>query len=386
MTDITQLHRNAMEFADQAAVERRRGSHDRALELTRRAFELERDAAREIENQLEFEPTRSVLHRSAASLALGCQEVREAERLIGRALSGSPPDEIAEELRDLLEDVYFHRHLSQRGVVLQPDELQLSLEGKTVGLGMVPTSDFLPRVRDVEALIFRTAERMSGREFREAGRRPKELVKKLELYVSVPRAASFAVSLRIGSAQRALPGMSFPREVIADLFDCFELLNAGDLQELEQRIPEETYFRNFVGLAEKIAPDGQRVRRVGFTAITNQGERRVALSPRQERIRGDAISPKPTESEPIPIAEVQGILLEADATSLQQGRIQVVDDDGRSHRFNVPRGMMSDIVKPMFEERVIVTAQRKGKHLLLESIVIDEGIESDARGSVVPRE
>ena len=142
-------------------------THDRALELTRRAFELERDAAREIENQLEFEPTRSVLHRSAASLALECQEVREAERLIGRALSGSPPDEIAEELRDLLEDVYFHRHLSQRGVVLQPDELQLSLEGKTVGLGMVPTRDFLPRVRDVEALIFRTAERMTAREFRE---------------------------------------------------------------------------------------------------------------------------------------------------------------------------------------------------------------------------
>ena len=115
MPDITQLHRKAMDFADQAAAERRRGFYGRALELTRQAFELEGVAAREIENQLDFEPTRSVLHRSAASLALECHEVREAERLIGRALSGSPPDEIAEELRDLLEDVYFHRHLSLRG-------------------------------------------------------------------------------------------------------------------------------------------------------------------------------------------------------------------------------------------------------------------------------
>ena len=160
---------------------------------------------------------------------------------------------------------------------------------------------------------------------------------------------------------------------------------AAKLKQLEVALQTEAVYLA-LGLAEKIAPDGQRVRRVGFTATTNQGERRVALSPRQKRIRGDAISPKPTESEPIPIAEVQGILLEADATSLQQGRIQVVDDDARAHRFNVPRGMMSDIVKPMFEERVIVTAQRKGKHLLLESIVIDEGIESDVRGSVVPRE
>ena len=369
MPDITQLHRKAMDFAGQAAAERRRGFYDRALELTRQAFELEGVAAREIENQLDFEPTRSVLHRSAASLALECHEVREAERLIGRALSGSPPDEIAEELRDLLEDVYFHRHLSLRGVVLQPDELQLSLEGNAVGFGIAPTSYLLTRVRDVEALIFRTAERRQGREFREAGRRPKELAEKLELYVSVPRAASFAVSLRIGSPQLELPGMSFPREVIADLFDCFELLNAGDLQELEQRIPEETYLRNFVGLAEKIAPDGERVRRVGFTATTDQGERHVALSPRRERIRGGVISPKPTESEPI--AEVQGILLEADATSRRQGHIQVIDEDGKAHRFNVPRGMMSDIVKPMFEERVIVTARRKGRGFLLESIAID---------------
>ena len=92
--------------------------------------------------RLEFEPTRSVLHRSAASLALECDEIREAERLIGRALSGNPPDEIAEELRDLLEDVYFLRHLSLRGIVLQPDEFQLSLEGDAIGFGIAPTNYF----------------------------------------------------------------------------------------------------------------------------------------------------------------------------------------------------------------------------------------------------
>ncbi|HEX5271222.1 MAG TPA: hypothetical protein VFW33_12065, partial [Gemmataceae bacterium] len=56
-----------------------------------------------------LEPTRSVLHRSAASLALECGEYREAERLIATALAGSPPETIAEELRDLLHRVYFDR-------------------------------------------------------------------------------------------------------------------------------------------------------------------------------------------------------------------------------------------------------------------------------------
>ena len=201
---------------------------------------------------------------------------------------------------------------------------------------------------------------MKGRGFRESGRRPKELSDELELYVSVPRAASFAASFRIGGPQLelALAGASFPRDVITDVFDCFELLNAVNFRELEERIPDESYFRNFVGLAEQIAPDGEKVRRVGFTVTTVQGERHVVLTPKQERIRGTVPVSKPIEREAI--VEIVGTLLVANAKSMERGRIEVVDDEGKTHRFAIPRGMMSDIVKPMFEERVIVTARRVG--------------------------
>ena len=287
---------------------------------------------------MEFEPTRSVLHRSAASLALECDETREAERLIGRALSGNPPDEIAEELRDLLEDVYFRRHLSLRGIALQPDEFQLSLEGAAVGLGIAPTNYFLPRIRDVETLLFRTAERMKGRKFRESGRRPKELSEELELYVSVPRAASFAVSFRIGGPQLELDleGGGFPREVITNVFDCLDLLSAGRLDQLEERIPDEPYLRNFVGLAEQIAPDGDRIKRVGFTVTTALGERHVVLAPKHNRRHATAPVLKTLErGENV---EVVGTLLEANAKSTERGRIQVVDDQGKTHRITIPRG------------------------------------------------
>ncbi len=367
MNEIARLHREAMTLAEEASAERRRGYPDRALELMRRAFELERDAAHGTEDQSELEPTRSVLHRSAASLALECREFREAERLIGRALAGNPPEEIAEELRDLLEDVYFQRHLSLRGIVLQPGEFQISLEGPAVGFGITPASVFWSRVRDIEPLVYRTAERKSGLQFGERGPRSKELAKKMKLYVSAPRAASFALSLRIGGPQQSLPGMEFPRDVIDDLLDCFELLDAGDLQKLEEHIQDESYFRNFVGLSEKIAPDGENIRRVGFTAITAKGERRVALSRTRERIRVAAI--EPARAEPDQPFEELGILLEADARKSDLGQIQVVDEKtGKSRKFFVPRGMMSDIVRPMFEQCVIVVAQRKGQRLMLQSI------------------
>jgi hypothetical protein len=110
MTTLETLHHEAMELVDRALLARQNGNHDQATQLIRSAFDREKTAARLTADQLDLEPTRSVLHRSAATLALECNELREAERLISRALSGFPPIAIAEELRNLLiEEIYSHR-------------------------------------------------------------------------------------------------------------------------------------------------------------------------------------------------------------------------------------------------------------------------------------
>jgi tetratricopeptide (TPR) repeat protein len=107
MSQVKDLHREAMRLVDEAESARRNGDVAAARERLRQAFDKERQAADLVAGDLTQEPTRAVLHRSAASLALQCGTLREAERLIAQALSGDPPDEIAEELRDLLEQVYF---------------------------------------------------------------------------------------------------------------------------------------------------------------------------------------------------------------------------------------------------------------------------------------
>ena len=91
-----------MDLADQAVAAQRRKARNEATQLFRQAFERERAAAVLFVIDFDAEPTRSVLLRSAASLALDCEEFREAERLIAAALWGNPPAELYEELRDLL--------------------------------------------------------------------------------------------------------------------------------------------------------------------------------------------------------------------------------------------------------------------------------------------
>lgn len=89
-----------MEQADLAIVAKLKGHETEAQELDHQAFDNERQAA-DLVADTALEPTRSVLHRSAATLALRCGEVSEAIRLIDQAIEGDPPDSIALELEDL---------------------------------------------------------------------------------------------------------------------------------------------------------------------------------------------------------------------------------------------------------------------------------------------
>jgi hypothetical protein len=124
MSQIQTFHQQAMDLAEAAAVARLRGALKQATQLTRQAFEQETQAANLIAGVLDAEPTRSVLHRSAASLAIECGELRAAERLIATALSGNPPPEIAEELKDLFIQINLSQYLKRQGIDIDIKELQ----------------------------------------------------------------------------------------------------------------------------------------------------------------------------------------------------------------------------------------------------------------------
>jgi acetylglutamate synthase len=123
MSQIQALHQQAMDLAEAAAVAHLRGALEQAAQFTREAFEQETQAAALIASALDAESTRSVLHRSAASLAIECGELQTAERLIATALSGNPPPEIAEELKDLFIQINLSQYLKRQGIHIDINEL-----------------------------------------------------------------------------------------------------------------------------------------------------------------------------------------------------------------------------------------------------------------------
>jgi hypothetical protein len=123
MNQIQDLHRQAMDLAELAFTAKLRGDLERADLLFRQAFEKESSAAMLVASDLSAEPTRSVLHRSAASLAVDCGETQAADRLIATALSGNPPQEIADELKDLFIRINLRRYFERRGIAFDEEKL-----------------------------------------------------------------------------------------------------------------------------------------------------------------------------------------------------------------------------------------------------------------------
>ena len=123
MTTVNDLHPKAMDLAEEAFQLQREGEDGQAKRLFLEALALEREAALLLPVSEEAEPSRSILFRSAASLAYNAEEYETAEQLIAHGLSGFPPAEIKEELKDLYENIEFKRYLPHHGLKEQIRDL-----------------------------------------------------------------------------------------------------------------------------------------------------------------------------------------------------------------------------------------------------------------------
>jgi len=381
MNDVEILHSKAMEFAQEAVAARYYHDDQKAVQAFAEAFRWEAQAAAAIAPDLGGEPSRSVLHRSAAALALECGELRQAERLVCVALTGSPPEDIAQELRKLYDRVKMLLHYEGQGVVLSDNELELRLIGQGVGAGEVASNRIMPRIDAAQTLILRTSERLRGLDFRRRGRPKKAVRDECAFVLKAQPAASFGVALRLGvpKAQTSMALGGTPDEVIDETLCCLRLFNDSADDDLRARIivhgaPDELYFTNFVSLARELEPDGSAVDAVAFTASRDGKRNTVVLTGRPDR--GIFAPPPRTRDQKHEWVTLTGELVTARKyVSPGEGLIGLRDDSGKTHDVVVEEGMR-DVVRSHWEDVVTIAGFRiKGRvHLsrLEEALFTDE--------------
>ncbi len=338
-----------MESAELAFDAKRRGEYSRAYDLFQEAYKFEYKAAMLAVKDNAPEPTLSILHRSAASLAMDCNLYREAERLIGFALSGNPPEEIADELRILLEKVNFLRHLELRGIALDPNEFQFTIVGGAVSYGMALMDTILDKFKYIKRLILGTAGRLIGKGFNEINKL------NIELYVSEPRASSFAVAFKIGHPreQPLLPTIEdSAANVTKELIDCLDLFNKSEEEQLIEKINDIDYYNDFINAASELIPDGEKIKLVGFTTIQEGVERKVPLTK--------------------PIKKIYKIKTDKKSIKilgkLSLGKIVIIDESGKEHSVIIPESMERNILTDLMDRDVIITGIETKKGIKVEDI------------------
>ena len=357
MRSAKELHNQAMDLVENAILERIRGNAESTSKLYAKALELELDAIADLEKSGQIEePTWSVLHRGAGWMAFNSGQYRRAERLASKALAGDPHPEIAEELRDLWEQANFHLHLEPIDIAMGEEEVQIRLMGRAVSSGTVLLPELVSRVDSFQKLAYRIVQRRLQLPYRV--RIPSDIRNGYPAFATAPRPGSFIISLRLGhpASQRSLPGFLEASEVISEFMDLMDLADGAQVNEIQRRIPDPLYQRNFFGLAKNLAPDGNRIRRVGFTMVRGGTSRSISVTTPSSEF------PTPDSKEVLHDVqvEVSGILRYADgsAGTSSHNRIRLIND-GIQHIISVPPGLMDDIVQPLWNSFVTVKGTRR---------------------------
>lgn len=376
--DYKAIHNSAMNIAEEAFLQRRLGNHDIAKDLFKKSSMQEALAASEFPPTEGSEPTRSILLRSAASLAFNSGDFELSERLICSGLSGFPPAEIREELKNLFEDINFLRHLKANGQVLGEDQWLMSMAGDAVSFGTTAAEIFLTKVEHVSSLFYRTVERLLKIPYRIAGSIDPKLKKSFGLYIRAMAPASFSVTFQVGAPdpQLFLPGMESecplkPKEVVNEIFSCFRLFENDELDTLRGNIGNSDYYENFVGIAKQLSPDGKNISLVGFSAIQDGVEKPVALRrirKGKQKVFGKGDVKESTVKNPQ--FNLSGILRHANSPSKGKfGLVKLIDhENGSAYSIKVPIAIMKDVVKPYYEEKVQILGSIIDEKYVLEDI------------------
>lgn len=364
MSRVRELHQEAMQIAQLALVARNQSDPDKAEELAWKAFLLEKEAADLIPLDESSEPTRSILYRSAASLAYQARNFEMARRMVFKGFSGSPPDEIFFELENLYEQVRFEEKLQQEDFgILDNNDVNLALDGRLVGYGTILYPEFSKRLENLTKLLDRTTSRLMKRDYQSSGSVAKEY-KPFNHALQVPTPGSFSITIRLIRAEDQQQGNFFvpdAKTLIDEVITGIELVNQSEEEALRQRIVDPKYFRNFLSLTKDLAPDGEKITLVKINSVDST----VALTKHRAEIK-DAntytdISGEAKKEEKV----LEGLL---DYATVRGKEVAGLTDHKGEHYTIVADEGLDDVVRGYYNQMVVITGIWDGKFIHLTDI------------------
>lgn len=380
--ELNRLHERAMHLAEEARLtEKSNGKQQQAKLLWAAAFDHERRVAQSLLPRFDLEPSRGIIFRSAAALALRFGDYDTAEKHAAQGLAGSVDEKVAHELRDILDEVQLLRHMANYDSMLGEEKLHIGMTGARVSASAIEADLLVDHIRILRRIVLRLQELRMGYQFRQSGRVTKEVNELLQIRYQPASNGVFGYDLDVVSQQPQFDAFeSSVKGIVDGAGKVFELASLGRKNALLELCNQNlSYYRFFVNSVRDALPDGRRFAFMSLVSNDRATNLQLRRTDRATVKRDMAIHNDDEVS-----IERTGLLLGAtgDPTS-SETLVRIVDDlhGKRGETFSVPDGLSGDRIGELWSKEVKVIGYKGplDKHPRIEFIdeTKDNGSSTD---------
>jgi hypothetical protein len=375
------LHSRAERLATAAELAVRSGNDADAAALYEQAAALETDALDALGS--EKPRTRGITAVSAVALWYKARKYREAERLAHVGLSSQTlPPFATEQLQYLLQMLWAAGAAEKAGRRFVAGDVLVSVAGGVVLPGGAPLDLIQQKIEGIQAVLFRVAEMLVGAPLRRRGGPSAELQQAFRPWLFQAPAGSYQFAVRVEQPPQMHLFVSQPSaEQVTERF--FSILRASAKNpdtDLPALVPDRGYREAFVNLSRNLAPTGKAFARLEVRDASAPAVEPIVLEESSRRaLNGTlkALKSPPSQVALGPVVELRGILR---GLHLDQDWLEVLLDRGESNKGEAPKSVrieaagevLDDVIGPMVNHRVVVTATRRGEKLRFEDIEPEE--------------
>lgn len=368
-------HSRSEKLVAEAELLRRTGEHERAGEVYCNAAKEEAVAFDAL--SVEKVRTRGITAVSAVALFYKGHDYAGAERTAYHCLTaGSIPGFAEAELRNLLQIIWTTSSAEKAGVRFVAGDVLVSVKGGQVIHGGAPLELIVRKVEGIQAVLFRTVEMLLDRPFRRRGEPAGDVQSMFRPWLFQAPAGSYQFAVRMQEPeQMQLWNENRPKlERVAETF--FQVLRASANdpdKELTNLVPDAQYRAAFLNLTRNLSPSGKTFDRLEVRDASAPDEPLVTLGSETRTGLNSAIRKlKPSlaqaEDEPTTIAgTLRALHLDQDWLEISRAGDPIehirVEDAGDA---------LDDVVGPMVNRQVVVSAIKRGTKYLYRDIELSE--------------
>lgn len=360
-----EFHSESERYAADAELAFRSGDSGRGVELCRKAAEAE---TRALDALTDDKPrTAGVTSVSAVALWYKAREYATAQKLAHRRLGGERlPDFAVDQLHQLLQLIWTAEAAQRAGVSFLPGDLVVSVKGGEVVHGGAPLDLIVRKVEEVQAIYYRAVEMLLNLPLRRRGAPSADVQDLFRPWLFQAPAGSYQFAVRVQEPpQREL----FPdaRPTVEKVTSAFlAIVNAASIDpitELPQVVPDPQYRAAFLKLARNLAPTGKRFQQLDIRDASVPVARAVSFGPGSREAINAALRKEQPPRPSAALGAIERLTGVLRALHLDQDWLELATDqpDGRHVRIEDAGEILDDVVGPMVNRRVIVTAER-GRH------------------------